>query len=123
MKELSEKDFDTFINRDKLVVVDFFARWCIPCRFFMPVLERLEKSYNGKVEFAKVDVDKDPKLAIEYDIETVPTVIIFYRGEVVGGFLGAVPEKVARKEIDRLLRKYCGEENPCGEECVKSTQV
>lgn len=106
MKELNENEFDAFIKKDKVVVVDFFARWCIPCRFFLPVLERLEKSYNGKVDFAKVDVDKNLKLAMEYDIETVPTVIIFYKGEVVGGFLGAVPEKVARKEIDRLLKKY-----------------
>ncbi|AIY90743.1 thioredoxin [Geoglobus acetivorans] len=104
MKALTEKDFDEEINKDKLVVVDFWAEWCMPCRMLTPVLEKLEKEYDG-VEFAKLNTDECPNVAMRFGIFSIPTVMMFYRGEVVNSFVGAMPESVVRREVEKALEK------------------
>ena len=104
MKVLNQKNFQKEINKDKLVVVDFYADWCMPCRLLQPVLEKLEKEFSD-VEFAKLNTDENPQIAMDFAIFSIPTVLIFYRGEVVGSFIGAMPESVVRKEIEKALEK------------------
>lgn len=104
MRELSEKDFKEAINKDKLVVVDFWAEWCMPCRMLSPILEKLEKEFN-EVEFVKVNTDKYPNLAMRYGIFSIPTVLMFYKGEIINSFVGALPESMVRKEIEEAFKK------------------
>ncbi len=104
MKELNEKNFNEEINREKLVLVDFWAEWCMPCRMLTPILERLEKEFK-EVEFAKLNTDENPNIAMKYGIFSIPTVMMFYKGEVVNSFVGAMPESVVRKEIEKALEK------------------
>ena len=110
MKELSDETFYDEINKDKLVVVDFWAEWCMPCHMLAPILERLEREFEN-VEFAKLNTDKYPEIAMRYGIFSIPTVLMFYRGEIVNSFVGAMPENVVRREIKKALEKVENESN------------
>ncbi|RLI75434.1 thioredoxin [Archaeoglobales archaeon] len=103
MKIVGKDEFDDVINREKLVVVDFYADWCMPCRFVAPILEKLEKEFDGSVEFAKVNVDENVELARRYNISAIPTLIMFYKGKILNSFIGALPESILREEIKKAL--------------------
>lgn len=102
MKKINEKEFINVIQSERLVVVDFYADWCMPCRFLSPVLEKLSKQFKD-VEFYKINVDENQELAFEYGISSIPTVLFFRKGKVVGGFIGAMPESMVKAEIERAL--------------------
>ncbi len=104
MMELNSKTFEEVINDDCLVVVDFYADWCGPCRYLSPVLEKLEREYEGRVRFYKVNVDRNPELANYFGITSIPAVLMFKRGKLVNGFIGALPESNVREEIEKALR-------------------
>jgi len=104
VKVLNQENFHEEINKDKLVVVDFYADWCMPCRLLQPVLEKLKEEFRD-VEFAKLNTDENPQIAMDFAIFSIPTVLMFYKGEVVGSFIGAMPESVVRKEIEKALEK------------------
>ena len=90
-------------SRDALVVVDFWAPWCGPCKQLTPVLEKVVKSYNGKVRLAKVNTDEHQSLAAQLRIQSLPTVYIFRDGRPLDGFSGAQPESTIRQVIDHFL--------------------
>ncbi|MEM0351104.1 MAG: thioredoxin [Archaeoglobaceae archaeon] len=102
VKKIDEREFMNVINSERLVVVDFYADWCMPCRYLSPVLEKLSREYKD-VEFYKINVDENQELAFEYGISSIPTVLFFRRGRVVGGFVGAMPEGIIREEIERAM--------------------
>ena len=103
MRNLGREEFDEVIEKDKLVVVDFYADWCMPCRFVAPILEKLEKEFDGVVEFVKVNVDENVELARRYSISAIPTLMMFYKGRIVNSFIGALPENALREEIKKTL--------------------
>jgi putative thioredoxin len=86
-----------------LVLVDFWAPWCAPCRSLTPILEKLEREYAGRVALAKVNSDEQPELASAFGIRSIPTVIAFRDGQPVSQFMGALPESQVRAFIDGLL--------------------
>ncbi len=104
MKQLNGEEFKRVVEGEKLVVVDFYADWCMPCRYLSPVLERLSKEYDGQVEFYKLDVDANQDIAFEYGISSIPTVLFFRKGKVIGGFIGAMPESAVKAEINKALQ-------------------
>ncbi len=104
MKELNESNFSDEIGKERLVLVDFWAEWCMPCRMLTPILEKLEQEFED-VEFAKLNTDENPNVAMKYGIFSIPTVMMFYKGEVVNSFVGAMPESVVRREIEKALEK------------------
>jgi len=99
-------NFDTEVlekSRQTLVVVDFWAEWCAPCRVLMPLLQKLAEDYQGKFSLAKVNTDKEQDLAGQWGIRSLPTVKFFRDGKVVDEFLGAQPESVIRDIIEQYL--------------------
>jgi putative thioredoxin len=90
-------------SRERLVVVDFWAAWCGPCRMLAPAIESEVAKREGRVELVKVDVDAEPALAARYGVQGLPTVVAFRDGAPVTGFVGAYPPAAIGSFLDRLL--------------------
>ena len=91
---VTEATFDAEVLKSKqLVLVDFWATWCGPCRMIAPVLDELAEEYAGRVKICKVNVDDEPALAQRYKIMSIPAVFLFRDGEVAEKMVGARPKQ------------------------------
>ena len=90
--DLNLDNFDQFIQDHPIVIVDFWASWCGPCRAVAPVLKEIAKEYSGKVWIGKIDVDKNPDLAMRFRAMSIPTFWVFKNGKQIGNFMGAHPK-------------------------------
>jgi len=96
------QEFDDLLAKEKLLLVDFWATWCGPCRMIAPVIDQIAEQFAGKVTVAKVDTDENQELAIRYGIQTIPTVMIFKDGQNVAKEIGVKP----LKSFVNLLEKH-----------------
>jgi thioredoxin 1 len=100
---LSEATFDQELaQHPELLMVDFWAEWCAPCKMLAPVLDELVREAGGKVTLAKVNVDENPGLAARYGIRSIPTVLFIKDGKVLDQVIGAVPKGQLKKKLDGL---------------------
>lgn len=99
---LDANRFNTeIINADNMVLVDFFATWCGPCQMMAPVLEDISDEFDY-VDVYKLDIDENPELCREYDVDSVPTIILFQKGEEIERFIGVT----GKSSIANALRSY-----------------
>jgi len=103
---VGEDSFQKTVLQSKVpVVVDFWAQWCAPCLAADPILEELANDYDGKVSFAKVNVDENGPVAVRYGIAAIPTMLIFKGGQPVKQILGYKPKKEFQKVLDEVLEE------------------
>ncbi|NUT35480.1 MAG: thioredoxin [Hamadaea sp.] len=91
------------LDADLPVLVDFWAEWCQPCHRLPPILEQLAQQYAGRLQIVKVDTDANPDVARSYGILSLPTLMVFRRGEVVWRTVGALPASRLSAQLDQIL--------------------
>ncbi|MEE2819135.1 MAG: thioredoxin [Planctomycetota bacterium] len=91
--EFTDDNFQNeVLDADQPVLVDFWAEWCGPCRMLAPVIDELATEFDGKAKIGKVDIDANRDAAVNYGIQSIPSIIIFKNGEVVNKFVGISPK-------------------------------
>ena len=104
VKEISDQNFeDEVIKSDIPVLVDFWAPWCGPCLRVSPLVEKLSEEFNGKLKCCKLNVDENPAMAMKYQVMSIPLLLFFNGGQKVDESLGAVPERILRPKVEKLL--------------------
>lgn len=99
--EITDGNFKELLNKkDELLVVDFWAPWCGPCKMVGPIIEELATEYAGKVTIGKCNVDENSDLPAEYGIRNIPTVLFFKNGEIVEKQVGAAQKTAYKEKID-----------------------
>jgi thioredoxin 1 len=101
---VTDSDFaDQVLQSDTPVLVDFWAEWCGPCRVLGPVIETLSQEYDGKVKVAKVDVDANQQVAMQFGIRSIPTVMLFDKGQIVDTIIGVRPKSDYENSLKKVI--------------------
>ena len=101
--KLNKENFDEILKSDKPVLIDFWAEWCGPCRMVSPIIEELEREYDGSAVIGTVNVDEEAELALRYNVVSIPTVMIFKNGEQAEKIVGASSYDEYAEALDKYL--------------------
>jgi thioredoxin 1 len=102
--ELTDANFhEKVLSHKGVVMIDFWAEWCGPCRMVGPIVEEISKEYEGKAIVAKLDVDDNPEVSMRYGIRSIPTILFVKDGEIIDKHIGATTKAVLAKKLEEAL--------------------
>jgi len=104
---LTDSNFKSEIAKYPILLVDFWAPWCGPCRMVSPIIEQLAREYSGRVAFGKVNVDENQMISSSYGIQSIPTMMIFKNGKAIDTMIGALP----KAQIEMKLKQRLADNN------------
>jgi len=100
---ITDKNFEAeVLHSETPTLVDFWATWCAPCRQIAPAVEALATEHEGKLKVGKLDVDNNPNVPTKYDVRSIPTLLLFHKGHVIGQMMGAAP----KAKIDQFVKDH-----------------
>jgi len=103
---LSDKNFsEEVLKSQDVVLVDFWAEWCFPCKMMEPILEEIKNEFGDKIKIGKVNVDENPLIASSFMINAIPTLILFKDGKIVERFTGVQPKEVFENAIKKIINE------------------
>ncbi|WP_414542391.1 thioredoxin [Nostoc sp. CCY0012] len=100
---VQESEFDTLLSEEKVVVVDFTATWCGPCRLVSPLMDQLAEEYKDRAQVVKVDIDENKPIFKKFGLRSIPAVLIFHNGELVETIVGVSPYEQFSDAVKKLL--------------------
>ena len=101
---ITDAQFDSEVIKSPIpVLIDFWAPWCGPCKIMLPIIEELSKEYEGKVKFVKMNVDENGDVPGKFNVMSIPTFIIFKKGDAVRSFVGTKSKEDMKKELDAAI--------------------
>jgi thioredoxin 1 len=103
VKQINKSNFKTTIRKNDVVLVDFYADWCGPCKSLAPVLESVADDFKGEAVVSKVNIDKNQPLAVKYNIRSIPALLYFQNGKLIGQTAGLVSKREISKNLKRML--------------------
>ncbi len=99
--EISSKEFDNFIKKG-IVLIDFFADWCMPCLMMSPVMDELSERLKGKIKIGKISVEENQKLAQKFNVSSIPNFVLFKDGKTIDRFVGSM----SSEDLEEKLKKH-----------------
>lgn len=110
IKHLTDANFATEVLQSATpTLVDFWATWCAPCRAIAPHVEHIARDFQGRVNVGKMDIDHNQKTPQSYDVRSIPTLLLFHNGKVIGQLVGAVPKAKLENFVKDALAKNVGQ--------------
>ena len=103
---LTDSNFDLEKSKYSLLVVDFWAAWCGPCKMISPIIEQLAEQYSGKIVFGKVNVDENPLISQKFQIQSIPTLMILKKGQVIDVIIGALPKGQIENKVKQYIEQH-----------------
>lgn len=105
--QLTDRNFDLYLNEYSNIpmLIDYWADWCQPCKKISPIVEALERKYRKKMIFGKINIDHNPHTSQKYGIRSIPAFNIFYQGQIIDSFVGAIPGHQFETKIINALKK------------------
>lgn len=101
VQHVDEMHFQQFVTTNQYAVIDFWAEWCGPCRRIAPVMDELSIEFAGKVAFGKCNTDDNRRIAMQFNIDAIPAIMLFSRGQLVDRIIGAYPKDAIREKVIR----------------------
>tara|TARA_B110000116_G_C16339069_1_gene360266 strand:+ start:109 stop:441 length:333 start_codon:yes stop_codon:yes gene_type:complete len=102
--DVNEENFDSVvINSEKPVLVDFWAEWCGPCKMLTPTIEAIAEEYKDKSSIVKINIDDAPAIATKYGIRSIPSILLFSKGDVIEQRVGAVSKEELTSLLDKII--------------------
>ncbi len=101
--ELTSENFDSTVGGDQPTLVDFWAEWCGPCRMIAPTITELADEFEGRAHIGKVDIDAEPMIADRFRVRSIPTLLFFQGGEVVGQIIGVQRKQALADKLNSLI--------------------
>ncbi len=101
--ELTNGEFEDFTKKG-LVLIDFFAEWCMPCLVMAPIMDELSEKFKGKIKFGKVNVDGNKELAQKFEVSMLPNFILFKEGKPIENFIGSISSEELENKLEKFIK-------------------
>ena len=101
--QVTDASFNSILKKNPAVLIDFWAEWCGPCKAIAPRIEELSEKYAGRVFFGKVDIDKNPKTAESFGVDSIPTLLLLKKGKEVDRIIGSAPKRTIEKAVNQAF--------------------